>query len=73
MAATALERGWLNCNPTLRAQEEFYRLGGHVTATALLLWCGANEPPAPAPGKDDFHLEAGPLVTASSELAKRVP
>ena len=39
-------------------QEEFYKLGGHEAATALLLWCGANEPQAPAPGKDDFHLEA---------------
>ena len=47
-------------------QEEFYRLGGHVAATALLLWCGANEPPAPAPGKDDFHLEACAFAYATT-------
>jgi len=34
------------------------RLGGHELATALLLWCGAHEPPPPASGKDDLHLEA---------------
>ena len=26
-------------------------------ATDLMIWCANNEPPAPAPGKDDFHME----------------
>ena len=30
---------------------------GHVMATDLMLWCSNNEPVAPAPGKDDFHME----------------
>lgn len=33
------------------------RRGGHICATDLMLWCANNEPPAPAPGKDDFHME----------------
>lgn len=47
-------------------QEEFCRLGGPASATALLLWCGANEPPAPAAGKDDFHLEARATFVSES-------
>ena len=30
---------------------------GHIMATDLMLWCANNEPAAPAPGKDDFHME----------------
>ena len=30
---------------------------GHIMATDLMLWCSNNEPVAPAPGKDDFHME----------------
>lgn len=30
---------------------------GHICATDLMLWCANNEPPPPAPGKDDFHME----------------
>ena len=30
---------------------------GHIMATDLMLWCASNEPAAPAPGKDDFHME----------------
>ena len=30
---------------------------GHIMATDLMLWCSNNEPAAPAPGKDDFHME----------------
>jgi len=30
---------------------------GHIMATDLMLWCANNEPSAPAPGKDDFHME----------------
>ena len=26
-------------------------------ATDLMLWCSGHEPVAPAPGKDDFHME----------------
>ncbi len=33
------------------------RRGGHIVATDLMIWCANNEPPAPAPGKDDFHME----------------
>ncbi len=33
------------------------RRGGHVCAVDLLVWCDAHEPPAPAAGKDDFHME----------------
>jgi len=43
------------------------RLGGHELATALLLWCGAHEPPPPAPGKDDLHLEARARAAAAPE------
>ena len=38
-------------------QEDFVRRDGHVTATDLMVWCAGNEPMAPAPGKDDFHME----------------
>ncbi len=39
------------------AQEEFVKRDGHIMATDLMLWCANNEPAAPAPGKDDFHME----------------
>ncbi|BDA48480.1 hypothetical protein COCOBI_12-1590 [Coccomyxa sp. Obi] len=38
-------------------RDEFVRRGGHIVATDLMIWCANNEPPAPAPGKDDFHME----------------
>ena len=38
-------------------QEDFVRRGGHVCAVDLLVWCDGHEPPPPAPGKDDFHME----------------
>ena len=33
------------------------RRDGHIMAVDLMLWCANNEPAAPAPGKDDFHME----------------
>ena len=33
------------------------RRDGHNMAVDLMLWCANNEPAAPAPGKDDFHME----------------
>lgn len=44
-------------NPIATLQEDFVRRGGHVCAVDLLVWCDAHEPPPPAPGKDDFHME----------------
>lgn len=41
----------------LHPQEEFVRRGGHVCAVDLLVWCEGHEPPPPAAGKDDFHME----------------
>ena len=33
------------------------RRDGHIMAVDLMLWCANNEPAAPSPGKDDFHME----------------
>ena len=41
----------------LLLQDEFVRRAGHIVATDLMIWCANNEPPTPAPGKDDFHME----------------
>lgn len=41
----------------LMLQDEFVRRAGHIVATDLMIWCANNEPPTPAPGKDDFHME----------------
>ncbi len=30
---------------------------GHIMAVDLMQWCADNEPAAPAPSKDDFHME----------------
>ena len=46
---------WVRCSAD--AQEEFVKRDGHIMATDLMLWCANNEPAAPAPGKDDFHME----------------